>query len=304
MNAIIALRDTLRKLYADYDVYLRPVLRFIVAFSFLVILKAYLGIDEKIGSPLIIVCLSIFCMFFPWGGISFVSYGFVIAGFLNSSYSMALAAGIIFMLIMMLYFGFRPGNGIILILIPIGFILKIPYVIPLILGLSIGLGAVVPATLGVLSLNLLNYYKNNSVNLTKSTDLSLLINEFVKIIKSVLSDEYMIIMMLAISLTIVIVRIVSRLSVDHAWTISIVAGVIVLGLTVCIGSAYLETATDVIFELVSFFIAAIVALIYEFLFFNIDYKEKEFLQFEDDEYYYYVKAVPKVNSYDEEERRE
>lgn len=39
----------------------------------------------------------------------------------------------------------------------------------------------------------------------------------------------------------------------------------------------------------------------EFLCFNLDYSRTEKVQFEDDEYYYYVKAVPKVNPFFERE---
>ena len=35
-------------------------------------------------------------------------------------------------------------------------------------------------------------------------------------------------------------------------------------------------------------------LVLELLFFSVDYSRTENIQFEDDEYYYYVKAVPKV----------
>ena len=38
----------------------------------------------------------------------------------------------------------------------------------------------------------------------------------------------------------------------------------------------------------------IVGLILEFLFFAVDYSRTESVQYEDDEYYYYVKAVPKI----------
>ena len=31
------------------------------------------------------------------------------------------------------------------------------------------------------------------------------------------------------------------------------------------------------------------------LLFSVDYKRTEYVQYEDDEYYYYVKAVPKIN---------
>ena len=41
-------------------------------------------------------------------------------------------------------------------------------------------------------------------------------------------------------------------------------------------------------------VSAAIALVIQFLFFNLDYSRTERLQFEDDEYYYYVKAVPKA----------
>jgi hypothetical protein len=40
-------------------------------------------------------------------------------------------------------------------------------------------------------------------------------------------------------------------------------------------------------------VAVIAALIVKFFVFSVDYTRTERLQFEDDEYYYYVKAVPK-----------
>ena len=40
--------------------------------------------------------------------------------------------------------------------------------------------------------------------------------------------------------------------------------------------------------------AVVVGLLMEFFLFHLDYTRTERVQFEDDEYYYYVKAVPKV----------
>ena len=40
--------------------------------------------------------------------------------------------------------------------------------------------------------------------------------------------------------------------------------------------------------------SAAVGLVLQFFFFNLDYTRTERVQFEDDEYYYYVKAVPKI----------
>ena len=41
-------------------------------------------------------------------------------------------------------------------------------------------------------------------------------------------------------------------------------------------------------------VSVILALIYTFFVFAVDYTRTEFLQYEDDDYYYYVKAVPKI----------
>ena len=40
--------------------------------------------------------------------------------------------------------------------------------------------------------------------------------------------------------------------------------------------------------------AAVIGVILELFFFSVDYSRSENLQYEDDEYYYYVKAVPKM----------
>ena len=41
-------------------------------------------------------------------------------------------------------------------------------------------------------------------------------------------------------------------------------------------------------------VSLLIAMIVEFFAFSVDYSRTEYTQFEDDEYYYYVKAVPKA----------
>ena len=40
--------------------------------------------------------------------------------------------------------------------------------------------------------------------------------------------------------------------------------------------------------------SALLAVIFNFFWFSVDYTRTEYVQFEDDDYYYYVKAVPKM----------
>ena len=42
-------------------------------------------------------------------------------------------------------------------------------------------------------------------------------------------------------------------------------------------------------------VSAVLALLLQISIFSLDYSRTEYVQFEDDEYYYYVKAVPKIS---------
>ena len=46
---------------------------------------------------------------------------------------------------------------------------------------------------------------------------------------------------------------------------------------------------------ISVILGALAGYICNILFFAVDFRRTEYVQYEDDEYYYYVKAVPKIN---------
>ena len=62
-----------------------------------------------------------------------------------------------------------------------------------------------------------------------------------------------------------------------------------------VGDLLLDTKISILWLILGSIIAVLVAKVLEFFVFNVDYSRTERVQFEDDEYYYYVKAVPKVN---------
>jgi hypothetical protein len=61
------------------------------------------------------------------------------------------------------------------------------------------------------------------------------------------------------------------------------------------GNVVLNLETSYAGLMIGNVIAIIVGIILEFFLFSVDYTRAEHIQYEDDEYYYYVKAVPKVS---------
>lgn len=246
---------------------------------------------------------ALICAVTPPGTAAFVSAVFVIGHL--SEVSM-ISAGLAFLMIVLiggLFLGFRPGNAWILALIPLAFIWNVPFFIPVVLGLAAGMTAVVASICAVPFWFLMEYVHAHVDGFTNSLDLGALTTEFKAIAEGFLKSEYMYVMILMFVVVILLVSVVKRLPVDHAWTIAILAGIAAEAL-IGIGGGLVTGGGNLLFDLVGIFLSLGLALLYEYLFFGVDYRGTEKLQFEDDDYYYYVKAVPKIKPYDEDERFE
>ena len=60
------------------------------------------------------------------------------------------------------------------------------------------------------------------------------------------------------------------------------------------GGFYFRLDIDVVTLIIYTVISVVIGLLLEFFVFGGDYTRTERLEYEDDEYYYYVKAVPKA----------
>ena len=96
--------------------------------------------------------------------------------------------------------------------------------------------------------------------------------------------------MIAFIISIFVVYTVRRLSVDHAWKIAAASGAVVNIVVIVIGDIVFDIHTSYNMLIVGNIAAVVIGFIMEFFLFSVDYSRTERLQFEDDEYYYYVKA--------------
>ncbi len=95
-------------------------------------------------------------------------------------------------------------------------------------------------------------------------------------------------------ISIFVVYLLRRLSVDYSWVIAIVAGAVTQLSVIFVGDYMFDVSVSMVELLVGTLISMAIAGVYNFLIFSVDYSRTEYTQFEDDDYYYYVKAVPKI----------
>ena len=72
------------------------------------------------------------------------------------------------------------------------------------------------------------------------------------------------------------------------------AGSVVNIMVLLVGDLIFDINQSLISVILGTIVAFLITLILQFFVFYVDYSRTEKVQFEDDEYYYYVKAVPKV----------
>jgi hypothetical protein len=294
MMSLLVLKERLREFYAKFDIYFTPVIKFLFSYLALFMMNFYIGFMPKLTEPLIPLVLALVCSFLPYGAISFISALFMLAHLSGLSIELTLVMAVFFVVVGLLYYGFQPGDSYLLLLTPMLFVLKIPYAIPLIVGLSGSIFSVIPISCGVFLYYALLYVKQNAGVLTNNEASMDSVQKVTQLISSLLSNKLMLVMVAAFALALIIVMIIRNLSMDYSWVIAIVLGTIVQVGAIFIGDITVDVAIPVFQLLVGLIVSVFLAVIYTFFVFAVDYTRTEYVQFEDDDYYYYVKAVPKL----------
>lgn len=192
----------------------------------------------------------------------------------------------------LLYFRVSSKQGVLLMLTPICFMIGIPYVIPMLGGLLFGPAAAIPAGCGVVMYYLLNYMSQNSTSLGTG-EIENGATKVASLIDSLVANKEMFVCVLAIMLTVLLVYFIRRMSVDHSWELAIGIGSVVNIVIHLLGALLPGVSVKVVPLLIGSVVSVLVTFCVKFFVFSVDYTRTERVQFEDDEYYYYVKAVPK-----------
>lgn len=293
MTQLLVIREQLKRLCGKYEVYLIPVGKFLTALITFLMINGNIGYMEKLAKFPIALILALLCSFLPLNFIIVFAAVLSLAHVYALSLECAAIVGIIYMLMFLLYFRFSPKDTFVVVLTPICCVLQIPYAIPLALGLVGTPASVVSVSCGVVVYHILKYIKV-SANALTALDADNIISKFKYLIDGILGNKEMFIMVIAFSVTIILVYVIRRMNIDYAWTIAMIVGGLADILILLIGDLMYTTNIPILGVILGSVLAFGVVKVIQFFVFNVDYARTERVQFEDDEYYYYVKAVPKV----------
>ena len=250
-----------------------------------------------LANTFILLIAALLCSVLPVRFIPVVSAVFIVGHSFPMGIDVFAVCAIIILALTFLFLRFVPDDSPAIIFMPIAMHFGIPALVPICYGLRKRPSAVLAVGSGCIL-----YYLLSAVTSNKEALLEFGKTEYVArltlLMESINSGNEMVVSILALSGVVVIVFAFRRLGFAHAYEVACVSGGLVYLFFIILGNSISLTQFDLAREGIGAAAAIIVSLILQFFWLSLDFKKVEVLEFEDDRYYYHVKAVPKITAED------
>lgn len=297
MTKLLEIKALLVGYYKEYEKVINPAFKFIFLLLSLLKLNSYLGYVGILDKFVVNVAIAAVATFIPGSWfiailMGIVGFQFYSAGFLEAAIVIMLAMVVVYLLFVRLF----PKMAYFVVLVPLLYSLKLIYVVPIVAGLFFGPTTVVAIGTGVLVYRATAYIPN-LLTMTSATLYDIpdtLVSMYKYLLDALINDKELVLIVFVFAAVVVVTYIVSQFEFDYVWYIAIAAGGVINILGFLIGGVILDVSVGFGGILFGTILAMIISAIIQFMRFSLDYTRKERVQFEDEDYYYYVKAIPKI----------
>lgn len=297
MEQLLEIRDRILSIYSQYEQYLSLAIRFVICLLCVICINGRIGYEESLTGTLPAVVIALICTVLPGTGAAVILALVIVVHLWALAMEAAVVGGCLLLILLLVYFRFMPEDTILLMLYPSCSAIGITYALPVAGGLLFGPTSGFTAAVGVIVDRFLKFVQSSETTLAAAgSDTEDIISCFQYLIDGILSDRLMQVEAAAVIIGAAVVYAVRRRSIPYAWIIASAAGAVTQMVVLLIGAILFDTDLPILMTFLGVLAAFAIGCVISFAAFNLDYSRTENTQFEDDEYYYYVKAVPK-NTY-------
>lgn len=295
MTILLNFKEKLRNIYSRYSLYINPALKFFSMLISLFVIGHYIGYTSVLKNPFVSVIIAAICSVLPLNVVVVINTLVMVANMYSISAEIALVVLVIFIIMYFLYFRFSAKYGFVLLLMPVLCFIKLPFALPLILGIVASPASIFAMIFGTIMFFMMKYGSEEVVLIVNGSSDSG-VDKMSSFMSKLMGDRELLVLMLAFTLTTLIVYGIKRLSINYSTSIGIVVGGIFEAIVILCATYLFDI--DGIFKVwmtcLFTVLSIIIVFILQFFIIAVDYSRTEYTQFEDDDYYYYVKAVPKI----------
>lgn len=295
MRLLLSIRNGLSHFYGEHDTVIRILFKFLLACAAFGSINAALGQMSVLNHPLPVMALAAICAFLPSNSMILLGAALILIHFYAISPEAALAGGGLLVVGLLLYFSIAPHSAIPLVLTGITMGLGIPGMTAVIFGLIGGPLSAIGVVFGVLTCYLVGITNRmgGSLESTATDAAEAMVQKMTVLMDAFISNREMLVTAAALAVMLWVILLIRRLAIKYAWLVASVTGLAVYILVRCLGNAMVGGSWPLMTLLADAAVSILTALLAQGFLFSLDYRRTENVRFEDDDYFYYVKAVPK-----------
>lgn len=291
MKQLLAIRKGIKNFFTGYDLFIFPCLKFLLAFFVFVLINRNFMYMEILSNIFILVILSLLCAILPVNAIVVIGSVMIVLHCFAADLIIGIGAFCLILILLVLLLRFAAKDSLAVILTPFAFLLHVPATIPIGVGILREAVSVIAGICGVV----VYCFLDNLPHLAKLADSEDItrIELAQEMIQELLGHEELILSVIVFSAVILIVNLLRKNLTRYTYLISVAVGAVLYFILRYVGSRFLEIDVDIRQMLIGTILSFVICIVIAFFVYCADYNRTKLLQFEDDEYYYYVKAVPK-----------
>ena len=296
MQFFLELKEKLKYFYSRYDRLLIAVCKFVFMFVLLTVIEKRTGYMTLIDKPVLLhLALALVCSVAPSGLLSVVGCGYLVAQLWYTSKEAAIVLGMMYFLVFCLFFVFHPGNSHLMLMTLLFSFWKMPAAIWVCAGMITNPFATIPVVFGLVIHDYLEFVQNNLSTLTSAKTVLTMPERLIFLVNGVLGNSGRWILFFVAFLTIGISFVVRKIPIRYSWIVGAVTSAVCSMLFTILGGYLFEIHVDVLGCVLGSILGLAFLMIYYFLVYSLNYDRMELVQFEDEDYVYYVKAIPKTS---------
>ena len=294
LTKLLEFRGMARSFFQKYQLIIEPIFRFIIAYMAFHTINNALAYNTTVANPIIELGMAAVGAFLPPVVLILLCAILAILQVYSASPILAALVVVIFAVLYCFIARFSGKYGYAVVAVPILFVFKMPYLIPLLLGMIATPMAIFPTVSGVIVYYVFKVIQEAATR-QDITSLDATLALYIDVVNSLFKHKEMFITAAIFAAVILIMWLVRRMRFEFVFEITIVLGAIVNILGFLLANLQLDINLGTGSMILGTIISTLLVFIAQFFRVVLDYTSVEHVQFEDDDYYYYVKAVPKID---------
>ncbi|MBR5635935.1 MAG: hypothetical protein IKW81_03270 [Pseudobutyrivibrio sp.] len=297
MNAFIRLRDDIRRFVLAREMLFLKIWSALVAFVGLICISSNFGHNKHISQIWVSIIIALVCAFFPIQGVSLILTIVLLIDLISLSPLVAIVALGMVVVTYLVCAYFRSKNTYNMVAVPICYSFGAPYAMALGAGLMSSINELTSIVCGSVMAFYLHVIKDNTTAIVDETSN---VSVFSLIQEQMLQNRLFWCFIIAMVSMYLVVYMLRQSSIKMSWMIANAAGVAVEFIIMLAGYLLTSQKAEIGSLVLGNILVFAVGFILNYFVLDLDYSRIEKVQFEDDDYYYYVTAVPKIRIAEED----